>query len=125
MESEGQLIFVYGSLKRGFQLNHLLIAQPFLGDARTVNAYRLFDLGDYPGMIDSENGPGIVGEVYRVSEECLQILDEVEGVALGMYARRRVRLTGEFADSPVHAWFWLQSVADCRDCGSCWSPSQG
>ena len=50
------LIFVYGSLKRGYALHHLLASQQFHGIAVTQPLYRLFDLGSYPGLIDWPEG---------------------------------------------------------------------
>lgn len=120
MESAGQLIFVYGSLKRGYRLHRLLAGQEFLGAAQTASQYRMFDLGEYPGLTESDDGVSVTGEVYRVTAECLLMLDDVEDVGAGMYARRRVCLAQEFTGAGVDAWFWLRSVSGCRDCGSSW-----
>lgn len=121
MDSSGQLIFVYGSLKRGYRLHFLLAAQPFLGSAVTICQYRLFDLGEYPGLIGPvSDGIAITGEVYRVTAECLQTLDEAEGVDSQLYSRRQVVLAGEFAEFPVEAWFWLSSTSGRTECGSSW-----
>ena len=123
MESAGQLIFVYGSLKRGYRLHRLLTAQEFLGSAQTACQYRMYDLGEYPGLTEAHNGVSVRGEVYRVSAECLQTLDDVEEVEAGIYARRCVRLTGDFSGQSVDAWFWQRSVSGCRDCGNSWPAS--
>ena len=130
--SSNTLIFVYGSLKRGYALHSLLTSQRFLGTAQTVAHYRLFDLGEYPGLIDVNadallepwlvglEGLAIHGELYEVSTECLERLDEAEGVNERLYERRRVLLAPPMPDQHVFAWFYLQGVENCRDCGTSW-----
>ena len=115
-----QLVFVYGSLKRGFALHELLQGQLYLGNAVTEALYRLFDLGSYPGLVEWPEGLAIRGEVYQVDFECLGRLDEAEGVAERQYARRKISLQAEFASCDVRAWFWLNAVRGLRDCGAEW-----
>lgn len=115
-----QLVFVYGSLKRGYALHSLLQGQPSPGGAVTKPLYRMFDLGSYPGLVEWPEGLAIRGEVYQVDSECLSRLDAAEGVVERHYARRRILLDAEFQSSDVHAWFWLNAVRDLRDCGSEW-----
>lgn len=115
-----QLVFVYGSLKRGFALHGLLQGQLFLGNAVTEPLYRLFDLGSYPGLVEWPEGLAIRGEVYQVDFECLRRMDEAEGVAERLYVRRTILLQERFESSDVHAWFWLNAVQGLRDCGSEW-----
>jgi gamma-glutamylcyclotransferase (GGCT)/AIG2-like uncharacterized protein YtfP len=76
-------IFVYGTLRRDtqHQLFHLLARNAtFLGEAM-VQA-RLYDLGEYPGMVYPDRGK-VLGEVYRVDpthwDAVIQRLDEYEG----------------------------------------------
>ena len=114
------VVFVYGSLKQGYALHHLLRTAQFLGPARTQPLYRLFDLGSYPGLVEWPEGLEIHGELYAVSPETLQRLDEAEGVAAGLYARRPIALHPNNQQLPAEAWFWLDSVAGRRDCGSAW-----
>jgi gamma-glutamylaminecyclotransferase len=113
-------IFVYGSLKKGYALHHLLESQIRLADASTRPVYRLFDLGEYPGLIEWPDGIEIFGEVYEISLACLQRLDEAEGVEDGLYARRQIQLQAQGDRLPVYAWFWLGSIGGLRNCGSSW-----
>ncbi len=115
-----QLVFVYGSLKRGYALHALLQGQFCLGEALTEPLYRLFDLGAYPGLVEWPEGLAVCGEVYRVDFDCLRRLDEAEGVAERCYVRRKIQLQAEFEASNVHAWFWLNAVHGRRDCGVAW-----
>lgn len=76
-------IFVYGTLRRDtqHQLFHLLARHArFLSEATVPG--RLYDLGDYPGMLYPERGR-VVGELYTVYppqwESVIERLDEYEG----------------------------------------------
>jgi gamma-glutamylaminecyclotransferase len=114
------LIFVYGSLKRGYALHHLLEGQAFLGPVTTCPLYRIFDLGSYPGLVDWPEGLAVQGELYEVDAECLKRLDEAEGVDEGLYARRIIKLQPPFDRVETSAWFWLDKVGGLRDCGTSW-----
>ena len=117
---QSQLVFVYGSLKRGYKLHYLLESQLFVADAVTQPLYRLFDLGSYPGLIEWPEGLAIHGEVYQVDADGLTQLDEVEGVAERLYVRRQISLQTSIGDNEIQAWFWLGSVQGLRDCGTAW-----
>ena len=72
------LLFVYGTLMRGFPLHALLEGGADLVGAGEV-AGLLFDLGRYPAAV--RHGGGVVhGEVYRLLHPALwQALDSAEG----------------------------------------------
>jgi len=81
-ELNTDLLFVYGSLRRGFSLHHHLrrMAAEFVARAQ-VHA-ELFDLGKFPGARKSSKpGKVLAGEVYRLrqTEKALKVLDYVEG----------------------------------------------
>ena len=72
------LLFVYGTLMRGFPLHALLEGRAdSLGDGEVAGL--LFDLGRYPAAL--RNGGGMVrGEVYRLKDPALwRALDSAEG----------------------------------------------
>ncbi|GAB5442889.1 MAG: gamma-glutamylcyclotransferase [Fuerstiella sp.] len=115
-----QLIFVYGSLKRGYELHRYLQWEQFQGEAHTEPAYRLVDCGSYPGLLSAKDGHAIHGEVYLVSDETLQVLDEVEGVEEDLYRRAAVRLQPPFDQQDVQAWFYNQPTDHLPDCGNRW-----
>ncbi|MDG1894332.1 MAG: gamma-glutamylcyclotransferase [Fuerstiella sp.] len=115
------LIFVYGSLKRGFALHRFLSQQQFVATASTQPRYRLFDCGAYPAMVKvAVGGNSVKGEVFLVDQECLLKLDEVEGVAEGLYIRDSVDLCAPHDTSRTIAWFFLPSTSGLTDCGSEW-----
>lgn len=71
------LVAVYGTLKRGYSNHFLLQESEFLGRDR-VHGLVLYDLGLFPGA--RVEGSAEVGvEVFAVSVETLQLLDELEG----------------------------------------------
>jgi gamma-glutamylcyclotransferase (GGCT)/AIG2-like uncharacterized protein YtfP len=72
------LVFVYGTLMRGFPLHRLIEGKAEYVGRGTVKA-RLLDLGTYPAAVPDPRG-AVVGEVYRLSEAGLwTVLDSAEG----------------------------------------------
>ncbi|GIW95902.1 MAG: hypothetical protein KatS3mg110_3943 [Pirellulaceae bacterium] len=114
------LLFVYGTLKRGYSRSWLLSEQKFLTPVSTQPRYRLYDCGSYPALVEDPEGISIQGELWWVTAECVQMLDEVEGVPEGLYRRDCVALAAPFDCCRAQAYFYLQPVAGLRDCGSCW-----
>jgi len=116
--SKETFVFVYGTLKRGGSNQHYLAGQKFIGVARTPPGFRLFDLGEYPGMIaKTDDRDGVSGEVWSVEADCLEHLDLLEGIAEGLYRREPVPLLPPFADHKVETYLYARSVAGLRDLG--------
>ena len=82
------LLFVYGTLMRGYGLHAALSGRASLVGTATVRG-RLLDLGHYPGLVA---GAGRVhGEIYRLDDpELLPVLDREEGYN---FVRRRATVT--------------------------------
>ncbi|MCX6955907.1 MAG: gamma-glutamylcyclotransferase [Verrucomicrobia bacterium] len=119
--STENLVFVYGTLKRGCSNHHFLTGQKFLGEARTRPGFRLYALGGFPGMIPlSIDRDGVKGEVWSVDAAALVRLDGLEGLNEGMYRRERIVLLAPFADREVETYIYARSVAGRRDLGSEW-----
>jgi gamma-glutamylcyclotransferase (GGCT)/AIG2-like uncharacterized protein YtfP len=115
------LVFVYGTLKRGGANHHLLAGQEFAGAARTQPGFALYDLDGYPGMVaDAEAREGITGEVWRVDDACIVLLDELEGTEEGLYRREAVALDPPFSNQTVEAYLYLRSVSDRLRTGPDW-----
>ncbi|MGB0767283.1 MAG: gamma-glutamylcyclotransferase family protein [Phycisphaeraceae bacterium] len=115
-------LFVYGTLKRGDVRAPLLDGQRYLGPAKTAAAYRLFDTGDYPALVEARPlgliGRSIGGELWAVDAACLDRLDVEEGVDEGLYARRAIALI-EPSGSAL-AYVYRRSVEGMADCGASW-----
>jgi gamma-glutamylaminecyclotransferase len=78
------LIFVYGTLKKGFP-NHDRYMQSAekVGNYRTVENYPLVLIGQryVPCMINAPGeGEHIEGELYEVDDDCLKRLDALERI---------------------------------------------
>ena len=116
-----KLIFVYGTLKRGCCNHHLLAGQKFVGEARTAQGFRLYDLGGHPGMVvQPDDAEGVAGEVWEVDTDALVRLDALEGLAEGMYRREPVPLLPPFAARGVEAYVYPHAVTGRREVGSVW-----
>lgn len=113
-------IFVYGTLKRGQSRAAALAGQSFLATVTTAARYRIFDCGGYPGLVEVLQGVSIEGELWEVDAACLAALDEIEGVALNLYARRPVLLAAPRHEEHVESYFYQRSVLGLRDCGTRW-----
>jgi gamma-glutamylaminecyclotransferase len=115
------LIFVYGTLKRGGTNNYLLAGQEFAGAAQTVPGYAMYELEGYPGMVATAGEQGtVIGEVWGVDDQCLAGLDLLEGTSEGLYGRVRVELQGPFAGRRVEAYLYLKGVEGRPRLGDSW-----
>jgi gamma-glutamylcyclotransferase (GGCT)/AIG2-like uncharacterized protein YtfP len=83
-------VFVYGSLRGGQSHAHLLARARPDGPATTPPAYRLLDLGAYPGLVVGGQ-TAVVGEVVWASAALLRRLDAYEGHPY-LFERRPLRL---------------------------------
>jgi gamma-glutamylcyclotransferase (GGCT)/AIG2-like uncharacterized protein YtfP len=108
-------LFVYGTLRRDtkHELFHLLARHAkFLGEA--VVRGKLYDLGDYPGMIYPERGR-VIGEIYAVDspqwESVIKRLDEYEGCTTAdpePHEYKREVINAQLADGKtVPAWAYV------------------
>ncbi len=90
-----ELLFVYGSLKKGFD-NHNLLDKRFskrMGKAKTVKKFGMFEdsFGNYPYLIDIPLAK-VEGELYEIHrQELLDKLDQFEGTP-DYYMRKRIEV---------------------------------
>ena len=79
-----RLVFVYGTLKKGFpNHNNYMESAKRLGKYQTVEKYPLVLCGAryVPCMINSPGkGHHVEGELYEVDDECLNRIDALEGI---------------------------------------------
>lgn len=105
------LLFVYGTLKRGRANHHVLAGQNFLGEARTIAGYRLYHLGEYPGLVPAAaDRAGVSGEIWSVTPVALARLDAFEGVPEGLYRRAPIPLQPPFAGRHVETYIYNLGV---------------
>ena len=82
----------------------------------------MYNCGSYPGLVPDElHGRAIEGEVWDVDAACLKTLDEVEGVADGLYHRSTVELASPFHGQRVETYFYARSTTGLIDCGCRWT----
>ncbi|MEB3173316.1 MAG: gamma-glutamylcyclotransferase family protein [Cyanobacteriota bacterium] len=83
-----ELVFVYGSLKRGMANHRQISTCCYRGEAQLMGL-ALYDLGPFPMAIASGDPVDLLsGELYAASAAELQALDRFEG-APRLYTRQR------------------------------------
>ena len=112
ISSQKYMIFVYGSLKRGFSNHKLLEDSKFFGLTETV--YRNFRmhplLGSFPAVtVAIDDAFAIMGELYEVDAATMKRIDMLEGNGT-MYTRRLVSVYN--GSEIVEAWMYLMSEND-------------
>ena len=130
------LVFVYGTLKRGGSNHGRLTGQTYVGNARTDRGVTLYSLGvqdgrggagGYPGLVySSTDKDGVTGELWYIDNTTLTSLDELEGVAEGLYIRENAVLVewpelltaAEAANAQLYRY--LRPVDSASHLGSYW-----
>lgn len=108
-----QYVFVYGTLRAG-EVNDIYraaerqkIAAPTWIGAAHVRG-RLFDFGTYPGLVLDDTGALVRGDVYRIEDALVSVLDEIEEVYPGV--------EGLFRSHRLHVEVELEGEATYVDC---------
>lgn len=91
------LVFVYGTLKKGYRLNRALASSEFLGTGTTFDKFKMYNLGSFPMVTREDEIAQVLGEIYRVSEQVLSNLDAIEGHP-GFYRRTEIKVLDEHAE---------------------------
>ncbi len=84
------LVFVYGTLRKG-EVNHFwLDGAMFVGQYTIPSGWHMIDLGPYPAVIaDKVSFVPIIGEIYQVTPAILEKLDELEEYPT-LYGREQI-----------------------------------
>lgn len=137
------LIFVYGTLKKGFVRHRALLDQSYIGIAKTEPKYGMYGYGGYPALVDKDLAEQsgltaekrLFGELYEVDDTCIQELDKIEGTDRGLFERREISL-GEITmtslptDEAVwigltrkvaQTYFFKKKLSGAADCGFLWT----
>jgi gamma-glutamylaminecyclotransferase len=115
------LIFVYGTLKRGFSNHHHLDGQAFLGAARTAPGYALYALAEYPGMVRQEGDPrALAARCGPWTTNASPAWISLECTAEGLYGREAVRMGQPFEGRSVEAYVYLKDTTGLRKIGPDW-----
>ncbi len=94
IEPFNEFLFVYGSLKKGFD-NHKLLQKyaKRVGKASTVGKFAMYEdsFGNYPYLV-KEPITKVLGELYEIKrEELLDKIDEFEGTP-EYYKRKKIKV---------------------------------
>ncbi len=103
-----ELVFVYGTLRRGGSNHFRMDGADFITTGRIVG--RMYKISWYPGLMLDDAGDDIIGEVYSVDQEMLGNLDSFEGISAGEtedseYRRVPATVTRPDGES-LTAWVW-------------------
>jgi gamma-glutamylcyclotransferase (GGCT)/AIG2-like uncharacterized protein YtfP len=108
--SRRQLVFCYGTLKRGFSNHSVLEDSVCLGSGITLDTFDMLNVGNmFPALAFNPSGDPVEGEVYSVDQETLAALDRLEGCPRH-YARKRVQV--ELNDKAWCGWAWVYYYKD-------------
>lgn len=102
------LVFVYGTLKKGFSNHRLLSGAEFVEAAQTLEKFAMYSTGT-PIVLKEEAVSPIFGELYRVDEKILAALDSLEGHP-DWYRREQVEVLvddGERGTRVETAWLYF------------------
>ena len=111
--TEKNLVFVYGTLKRGCRNNHYLDDAIFLGEAETCEKYLMRRHKYwYPAVIENINDYIasihhtylIIGELWSCSDRTLNLLDRLEGVP-DLFYRKEIPIMQD--DKVINAWMYF------------------
>src|SRR5262245_6257639 len=113
------LVFVYGTLKRGYGNHRLLLDATFVSEGQTIARCRLFDAG-FPVLRRRLNRDGpwnapVRGEVFEVTAQQLARLDSLEGEGR-MYHRRKKKIRLDSGQT-ILAFAYIgdaQAFCDCQ-----------
>lgn len=106
--SDPQLVFVYGTLRRGGSNHFRMDGAEYIASGTIMG--RMYRIDWYPGLVLDEAGDEIHGEVYSVGLELLSALDVFEGLSAGDIEgseyRRAKTIVIRRDSQPAEAWVW-------------------
>ncbi len=91
-KKDDNLIFVYGTLKKGCKAHYLLNKEKFLGKGFTLRKFGLVSFDTFPAIVEGIHPSfHIVGEVYLITPTTLKKLDEYENCP-SFYVRKKEKI---------------------------------
>jgi len=116
-----EMVFVYGTLRRGGSNAFRMKGSKFRGPARVEG--ELHVISWYPGLTLKSGAGWVIGELYKVDPDLLRAIDEFEGLSAGEiegahYRRVKVEAqlheTTDLGIAPVWAYEWQGPVDDSK-----------
>jgi len=111
-----QYLFVYGSMKQGFQNHERLKNAEYIGNFETSGRYTMYaDTSKmFPYVIEDEKRFRIEGEVYKiVSKKDFEAIDLLEGVP-DFYSRKQISVIEIKGNRKFSAWIYFRSLNNPR-----------
>ncbi|NPE27940.1 gamma-glutamylcyclotransferase [Methanococcoides sp. SA1] len=105
------LLFVYGTLKRGYVNHHLLERSTFVLETCTEKKFQILDMGDFPAVVKDVPVSTIDGELFNVDDGTLSDIDAFEGK---WFERGEVVLQ----DSSIAWMYYLSEDVSHEGCSS-------
>ncbi|ABE51304.1 gamma-glutamylcyclotransferase family protein [Methanococcoides burtonii] len=105
------LLFVYGTLKRGYVNHHLLERSTFVLETCTEKKFQILDMGDFPAVVKDVPVSTIDGELFNVDDSTLSDIDAFEGE---WFSREEVVLQ----DSSIAWMYFLSEYVSHEGCPS-------
>jgi len=117
-DDAGDLVFVYGTLRRGGSNSFRMDGANFVASGKVAG--RLYAISWYPGLVLEQGPEGVEGDIFRVRPEQLAALDEFEGISANEiqgaeYRRVKTEVTTG-NDEVIVAWAyeWIGPVDDAK-----------
>lgn len=108
-ESFEVYLFVYGSLKKGFENEHLLDKAKYISKASTVRKFAMYIAkgGDYPYLLKDKPLNNIDGELYKIArKDLLKKIDIFEG-SPDYYTRESIEVKSRSFNSNKRAFTYF------------------
>ncbi len=105
MTRDFEYVFAHGTLRRGFQNHRLLGRSPCLGGARTRGRHALY-AGERPRVVKGQAVSPISGEVYKVDQATLMVLDALKEHP-SVHRREKVPVTLDDGRE-IEAWLYFR-----------------
>lgn len=105
------IIAVYGSLRKELPLSGVLRSEKFIGYGKVEGTIQPVGGAFFPGFIEGSNSKVIV-EVYEVTEEVLNRLDNIEGYyqdvpEQSMYIRKKILVDLDDSKKPIISYIYV------------------
>ena len=115
MNAFNNLVFVYGTLKRGFHNNHHFskLESRFVGEATTLHPYSMFNTKyNFPALLRGGYSHIIQGELYECSDKQMAKLDKLEGVP-DLFVRKEILV--ECKSQGFKVWCYFLNTKDTNN----------
>lgn len=102
-------LFVYGSLKKGFQNEHILDKAKYISKAVTVRKFSMYEAkgGEYPYLLKNKPLYPIKGELYKIArKDLLKKIDLFEG-SPDYYTRESIEIKSRSFDTNKRAFTYF------------------